>query len=44
MRTLNGEVLIDNKGNFNEELWLENAIAIYQLLSGEQEGDEVDEP
>lgn len=40
MRTLDGEVLIDDKGNFNEEVWLENAIAIYQLLSCEQEGDE----
>lgn len=43
MRTLNGEVLIDDKGNFNEQVWLENAIAIYQLLSGEQEGGESDE-
>lgn len=39
-RTINGEVLIDDYGNFNEQAWLENAIAVYDLLSGEkEEGD-----
>lgn len=40
-RTINGEVLIDDYGNFNEQVWLENAIAVYALLLGEEkDGDE----
>lgn len=42
-RTINGEVLIDDKGNFNEQVWLENAIAVYALLSGEEERGEEDD-
>ena len=38
-RTINGEVLIDDYGNFNEQAWLENAIAVYALMSGEEEED-----
>lgn len=41
-RTINGEVLIDNKGNFNEQAWIENAIAVYALLS-EEDGEADDE-
>lgn len=39
-RTINGEVLIDDHGNFNEQAWLENAIAVYALMSGEEERGE----
>ena len=28
-RTLNGEVLIDNEGNLNENLWLYNLVDLY---------------
>ena len=43
-RTINGEILIDDYGNFNEQAWIENAIAVYALLSGEkEEGDADDE-
>jgi len=41
-RTLNGDVLIDDAGNFNERVWLENAIAIAELLSGKDEEGEQD--
>lgn len=41
-RTINGEVLIDDNGNFNEQAWLMNLIAIAELMnrkddSGEEE-------
>ena len=41
-RTLNGDVLIDDAGNFNEQVWLENAIAIVELLSDlkDEEGEQ----
>ena len=38
-RTLNGEVLIDDTGNFNEGLWLENLIACAELLKKNKEDD-----
>ena len=39
-RTLNGEILIDDAGNFNEGLWLENLIACAELLKKQKESDE----
>ena len=42
-RTLNGEILIDDHGNFNEQVWFENLIAIYALMSGEEEDGDSDE-
>ena len=40
-RTINGEILIDDNGNFNEQVWLENLIAVYDLLSVEEkDGDD----
>lgn len=33
MRTLNGKTLIDDKGNLNEQAWLENCIAVGELLA-----------
>lgn len=39
-RTLNGETLIDDAGNFNEGLWLENLIACAELLKKQKESDE----
>jgi len=41
-RTLNGEVLIDDTGNFNEQLWLENLIACAELLKKNKENKEDD--
>ena len=38
--TINGETLIDDKGNFNERLWLESCIAIADLLSEKEDGEE----
>ena len=32
MRTLNGEALIDDKGNLNEQTWFDNCIAVGELL------------
>lgn len=31
-RTINGEVLIDDSGNFNEQTWIMNLIAIAELM------------
>ena len=39
-RTLNGEILIDDAGNFNEGLWLESLIACAELLKKNKEDDE----
>lgn len=33
MRTLNGKILIDDKGNLNEQTWLDNCIAVGELLA-----------
>ena len=40
MRTLNGEVLIDDDGNLNEQVWLESLIECYKLLYGEKQEHE----
>jgi len=42
-RTIDGKVLIDDNGNFNEQVWVENAIAVYALLSGEEDENESEE-
>lgn len=33
MRTLNGKILINDKGELNEQVWLENCIAVGELLA-----------
>ena len=33
MRTLNGKILINDKGELNEQTWLENCIAVGELLA-----------
>lgn len=33
MRTLNGKILIDDKGELNEQVWLDNCIAVGELLA-----------
>lgn len=33
MRTLNGKILINDKGELNEQLWLDNCIAVGELLA-----------
>ena len=43
MRTLNGEVLIDGNGNFNEQLWLDNLIALAELMKVDKQSDDEDE-
>lgn len=42
MRTLNGEVLIDDNGNFNEQVWLMNLIAIAELMGTKVEDGEAE--
>ena len=43
-RTINGEVLIDDNGNFNEQAWVMNLIAIAKLMGIKAEdGDEDDD-
>lgn len=45
MRTLNGKILIDDKGELNEQTWLDNCIAVGELLAElySDEGEEYDE-
>jgi hypothetical protein len=33
VRTLNGEILIDEKGGLNEQIWLNSCIAVGELLA-----------
>ena len=33
MRTLNGKTLINDKGELNEQTWLDNCIAVGELLA-----------
>ena len=33
MRTLNGEILIDEKSKLNEQTWLNSCIAVGELLA-----------
>ena len=33
MRTLNGEILIDDKDSLNVQVWIENCIAVGELLA-----------
>lgn len=33
MRTLNGKILINDKGELNEQVWLDNCIAVGELLA-----------
>ena len=40
MRTLNGEILIDEKGKLNEQTWLNNCIAVGELLAELYSGEE----
>lgn len=42
MRTLNGEVLIDDKGNLNESVWFNNLIALAELMGIKEEDKEKD--
>ena len=42
-RTINGEVLIDDNGNFNEQVWLMNLIAIAELMGTKVEDGEADD-
>ena len=37
MRTLNGEVLIDEQGNLNEQTWLNSLLAVAELLGEAEE-------
>ena len=42
MRTLNGEILIDDEGNLNEGLWLNNLIQLYDTF-GKKDSEESEE-
>lgn len=43
-RTINGETLINDNGNFNEQVWIMNLIAIAELMGIKKEdGDSDDE-
>lgn len=39
-RTLNGEILIDDKGNLNEQVLVDSWIEIYNLLHSEDKEQE----
>ena len=41
MRTINGEILIDDKGNLNVQAWIENCIAVGELLAELHSDEEV---
>ena len=42
-RTINGEVLIDDYGNFNEQAWVMNLIAIAELMGIKTEDGDADD-
>ena len=39
-RTLNGEILIDDEGNLNETVWINNLLACAELLREANENKE----
>lgn len=40
MRTLNGDILIDDDGDINEATWLSNMLACYELLKGNKKDED----
>ena len=40
MRTLNGDILVDEDGDINEATWLNSMLACYELLKGNKKDED----